>query len=167
LTAEVEDQYVCADHHEGPLPPALHVVLLRHAGMVSEVWAERGAASVPSGCRAYAIRPQDSAPPPSRRSPRAGSRPRPYSWRFARSLRVAADAGPPKARPWRSMHEPYSVRGTEWRFARPAGHRATAPYSATARLSGQRQQGWPVAACGEDDVADAWRQGLCCRGASG
>ena len=38
-------------------------------------------------------------------------------------------------------------------------------YSATARMAGQRQQGWPVAACWEDDVADAARQVLC-RGAA-
>jgi hypothetical protein len=34
-------------------------------------------------------------------------------------------------------------------------------YSATARMAGQRQQGWPVAAYEEDGVTDAARQGLC------
>ena len=32
-------------------------------------------------------------------------------------------------------------------------------------MAGQRQQGWPVAACWEDDVADAARQALCRRSA--
>ena len=34
-------------------------------------------------------------------------------------------------------------------------------YSATARMAVQRQQGWPVAACGEDGVTARARQGLC------
>ena len=39
-----------------------------------------------------------------------------------------------------------------------------AGYSATARMAGQRQQGWPVAAWWRDGVADGAGQGLC-RGA--
>ena len=35
-------------------------------------------------------------------------------------------------------------------------------YSATAQMAGQRQQGCPVAACGEDGVTDAARQVSCC-----
>ena len=50
-------------------------------------------------------------------------------------------------------------------ICRPTSHPmccATASYSATVQMAGQRQQACPVAACEEDGVTDAARQVSCC-----